>query len=61
MATTTPAPGPQTPVTDDQARLLAEQIIGSDIDHAWTGDWHQTLKDTAARWATTPANYTPAA
>lgn len=53
MATTLPAPGPQQPIGDDQARLFVEQIIGSDIDHAWTGDWHHTLQETAARWAPT--------
>lgn len=52
MATTTPAP--TQPTTDDEARLAAEQILGHGIDHAWTGDWHQTIKDTAARWATQP-------
>ncbi|CAK7288656.1 hypothetical protein [Streptomyces misionensis] len=45
-------PTTQQPTTDN--RLLAEQILGTDIDHAWTGDWHQTLRETAARWATTP-------
>lgn len=53
MATTIPTPGPQQPLTDTQARLLAEQILGSDIDHTWTGDWHQTLRTAAARWTPT--------
>ncbi|MGW4270851.1 hypothetical protein ACWEGQ_00435 [Streptomyces seoulensis] len=44
--------------TDDQARLLAEQILGS-TDHAWTGDWHQTLQNAAAHWATQPATPNP--
>ena len=49
--TATTATGPQQPITDDEARLAVFQIIGSDIDHAWTGDWHKTLRDTAARWS----------
>ena len=51
MATTLPTPGPQQPLTDDEARLAAFQILGSDIEHTWTGNWHQTLQQTAARWA----------
>ncbi|MFI6653190.1 hypothetical protein ACIBI8_37075 [Streptomyces sp. NPDC050529] len=45
---------PSQPVTDDaEARMRVFQIIGSDIDApaAFTGDWHQALKTTAARWA----------
>ncbi|MFD7995491.1 hypothetical protein [Streptomyces mexicanus] len=49
MADTTPAP--YQPTDDNDARLAAFQILGSDIDHAWTGDWHNTLRTTAARWA----------
>lgn len=45
-------PTTQQPTPDD--RLLAEQILGSDIDHTWTGNWHQTLQETAALWANTP-------
>lgn len=51
VATTTPAP--YQPTDDNDARLAAWQILGSDIDHAWTGDWHQALQKTAARWAAT--------
>ncbi|MFH9813418.1 MULTISPECIES: hypothetical protein [unclassified Streptomyces] len=41
------------PVSDDDARLHLAQIIGSDLDTTvWTGDWHQTLRDTAAAWTT---------
>jgi hypothetical protein len=47
-------------MTDDEARLAVFQILGSDIDHAWTGDWHQTLKDTAAHWVTPTTDYQPA-
>lgn len=40
------------PVSDDDARLHLAQIIGSDLDTTvWTGDWHQTLRDTATRYA----------
>lgn len=53
MTTTTPAPGPQQPISDDEARLAAAQILGIDVDHAWTGDWHQALKDASARWTPT--------
>ncbi|MER5277788.1 hypothetical protein ABT025_18795 [Streptomyces sp. NPDC002809] len=52
MATQTTTPAQ--PVTDDaEARMRVFQIIGSDIDApaAYTGDWHQALKTTAARWA----------
>ncbi|MCX4911824.1 hypothetical protein [Streptomyces sp. NBC_00878] len=41
-------PAPQ-PVTDDEARMRAFQIVGSDIDHTWTGDWHEALKTFAAK------------
>jgi hypothetical protein len=51
MATTTPAP--YQPANDDDARLAVFQILGSDIDHTWTGDWHDTLRTTAARWTPT--------
>ncbi|MGA5009050.1 hypothetical protein ACPCDX_29180 [Streptomyces koyangensis] len=45
-------PTPYEPVNDDDARLHLAQIIGSDLDTTvWTGDWHQTLRDTAARYA----------
>lgn len=53
MATTLPAPGPQQPIDDDEARLAVFQIVGSDIDHAWTGDWHHTLQTAAKRWTPT--------
>lgn len=56
MATTTP--GPQKPITDQEARMRVFQIIGSDIYYdapaAFTGDWHQALQKTADRWAATP-------
>ncbi|MFI6658094.1 hypothetical protein ACIBL8_21525 [Streptomyces sp. NPDC050523] len=54
---TTPASQPQ---TDAEARLLADMIIGSDLDapSAFNGDWHQALKNTAARWVDdTPARW----
>ncbi|MBL1086806.1 hypothetical protein JK359_33415 [Streptomyces actinomycinicus] len=54
---TTPAPQPH---TDAEARVLVDQIIGSDIEapSAFNGDWHQLLKNTAARWAAdTPARW----
>lgn len=43
-----------TEVLDDQAHMLADQILGLDND-SFTGDWHKALQDTAARWACTPA------
>jgi hypothetical protein len=52
MATTTP-PAPNPPTDDNDARLAVSQILGSDIDHTWTGNWHDTLRTTAARWADT--------
>jgi hypothetical protein len=53
-----------TTATDTEARMRVFQIIGSDIypdaPAAFTGDWHQALQTTAARWTEqTPA--TPAA
>lgn len=53
MATTTTTLSQ--PVTDDtEARMRVFQIIGSDIypeaPAAYTGDWHQALKATSARW-----------
>ncbi|HEY3480879.1 MAG TPA: hypothetical protein VGL02_18455 [Streptomyces sp.] len=45
---------PQTPADIDQ-RAAAFQILGSDIDHTWTGNWHDTLAATADRWAKQPA------
>ncbi|MFI5688443.1 hypothetical protein [Streptomyces sp. NPDC051636] len=57
---TTPAPQPQ---TDAEARLLVDMIIGRDLDapSAFNGDWHQALKNTAARWsAGSPADTSPA-
>ncbi|WP_327260013.1 hypothetical protein [Streptomyces sp. NBC_01240] len=60
MAATTTTPSQ--PVTDAEARMRVFQIIGSDIypdaPSAFTGDWHQALKTTAARWAKTPATPT---
>lgn len=52
------APAPK-PATDDEARMRAFQIIGSDITpdlegQVWTGDWHQALRTTADRWAQLP-------
>lgn len=41
-------PAPQ-PATDDEARMRAFQIVGSDIDQTWTGDWHKALKKFAAQ------------
>jgi hypothetical protein len=55
MSIHTPAPAPQ-PTTDAEARMRVFQIIGSDIPpgtSAYTGDWHQALKTTAARWTPT--------
>ncbi|MFF8458813.1 hypothetical protein ACF06T_30260 [Streptomyces albidoflavus] len=46
-------PTPYQPANDDDARLHLAQIIGSDLNTTvWTGDWHQTLRDTAAAWTT---------
>ena len=56
MATTLPTPGPQQPISDAEARMRTFQIIGSDIPPgtaAYTGDWHEALKKTAAHWAPT--------
>lgn len=57
MATTTPDPAPYEPADDNDARLAVFQIIGSDIydgaPAAFTGDWHNALKTTAARWTPT--------
>lgn len=53
-----------TTVTDDEARMRAFQIVGSDIGaHAvFNGDWHQALRTTAQHWADNPTtNLTPAA
>jgi hypothetical protein len=56
MTTHTPPPAPT--VSDDEARMRVFQIIGSDIypeaPAAFTGDWHQALKTTAARWTNPP-------
>lgn len=49
------------PATDDEARMRASQIIGPDIDHAWTGNWHQTLQAASAHWTPTQTDHTPAA
>ncbi|GAX57294.1 hypothetical protein [Streptomyces olivochromogenes] len=42
-------------ILDAQARMRVFQIIGSDIypeaPAAFTGDWHEALRKTAARWA----------
>jgi hypothetical protein len=61
MATNTTAPSQ--PVNNDaEARMRVFQIIGSDIydgaPAAFTGDWHQALKTTAARWASEAPEYT---
>lgn len=47
---TTPAPQSS---TEAEARVLVEQIIGRDLgaSPAFHGDWHQALKNTAARWS----------
>jgi hypothetical protein len=50
---TTPPPASYQPTDDNDARLAVFQILGSDIDHTWTGNWHQTLRTTAARWTPT--------
>lgn len=47
---TTPQTTPETSTEQDDPREAARQILG-DLDHAYTGDWHQSLKDAAARWA----------
>jgi hypothetical protein len=52
VATTTP-PAPYQPTDDNDARQAVFQILGSDIDHAFTGDWHHTLQQTAAAWTPT--------
>ncbi|MFD9004415.1 hypothetical protein ACFV0T_26240 [Streptomyces sp. NPDC059582] len=58
MATTTDL----TTITDDEARMRTFQIIGSDIPPgtaAFTGDWHQALQATAARWTPTTVSASP--
>ncbi|MFF7764255.1 hypothetical protein [Streptomyces griseorubiginosus] len=53
-------PNPPQPQTENEARELVFQIIGSDLGApaAYTGNWHQALKNTAARWADdTPARW----
>lgn len=63
-ATTTTPPAPYQPADDNDARQAVFQILGSDIDHAFTGDWHQTLRNAADQWAnptTQPAPTAPAA
>lgn len=45
---TKPDTTPETTEQDDP-REAARQILG-DLDHAYTGDWHQSLKDAAAAW-----------
>ncbi|MGW4784931.1 hypothetical protein [Streptomyces sp. NPDC004230] len=62
MATTTTPTPPKRPMSDDEARMRAFQIIGSDIDAppAWSGDWRVALKDTADRWATDSEDPQPA-
>ncbi|WP_316779632.1 hypothetical protein [Streptomyces sasae] len=57
------APLPPQPETEAEARLRTYQIIGSDLGApaAYNGDWHQALKNTAARWAAEgPARTGPA-
>lgn len=48
-------------VTDDEARMRAFQIVGSDIGAAavFKGDWHEALKTVAAAWS--PETTQPAA
>ncbi|MEU9849235.1 hypothetical protein [Streptomyces sp. NPDC047985] len=57
MATTTTTPS-QPAIDDTEARMRVFQIIGSDIypdaPAAFTGDWHEALRTTAARWAGEP-------
>jgi hypothetical protein len=52
-----------TTVTDDEARMRAFQIVGSDIgaNAVFNGDWHQALRTTAQQWADNPTDLTPAA
>jgi hypothetical protein len=60
MATTTDL----TTITEDEARMRAFQIIGSDITPgtaAFTGDWHEALQKNADRWANEKNTTTPAA
>jgi hypothetical protein len=40
-----------TTITDKEARMRAFQILGSDIDHTWTGGWRNNLIRAAAVWA----------
>ncbi|MEW2393044.1 hypothetical protein AB0933_32255 [Streptomyces venezuelae] len=50
----TPTPAPYQPTNNDDALNRLAQIVGSDLDTpVWTGDWHQALRDTATRYATT--------
>jgi len=43
-----------TPATDDEARMRAFQIIGSDITDVWTGNWHESLRVASATWSGEP-------
>lgn len=55
MATTTPA-APYQPTDDNDARLAAFQILGSDITtpQTWNGDWHEALRTASALWSGEP-------
>jgi hypothetical protein len=55
-------PNPPQPPTENETRELVFQIIGCDLGApaAYTGNWHQALKKTAARWSTSdPADTSP--
>jgi hypothetical protein len=56
MATTTDL----TTVTDQEARMRAFQIVGSDIgaDAVFNGDWRLALMAIADRWAPAPSQAT---
>lgn len=46
-----------TTITDDEARMRAFQIVGSDLGAAavFNGNWHEALKAFSADCANTPA------
>ena len=52
-----------TTITDQEARMRAFQIVGSDVGPSvvFNGDWHQALRVTAQQWADNPPTPAPAA
>lgn len=43
-----------TTITDDEARMRAFQIVGSDLgaSAAFNGNWHDALKNASLLWST---------